>query len=111
MGPEDVAALRSLGTPAATAAAGYVEERIADYADLTELGGRAPVHDPLTIAYLLDPAVVSVVDAHVSVELDDPDRRGQTVVDESGVPNARVALGCDRARFLGLLLRGLGDSP
>ena len=108
LGPDDVAALRALGTPAATAAAGYVEERIADYADLPELDGRAPVHDPLTIAVLLDPAVVSLVDAHVTVELDDPERRGQTEVDESGVPNARVALVCDRPRFLALLRDGLG---
>jgi inosine-uridine nucleoside N-ribohydrolase len=108
MGPAEVDALRALGTPAGSAAASYVEQRIADYADLPSLGGRAPVHDPLCVAHLLDPSVVDLVDAAVTVELADRERRGQSVIDESGPPNARVALGCDRDRFLQTVLAALG---
>lgn len=106
LGPDDVAALRALGTPAATAAADFVEDRIAEHGG--RAGGRAPVPDPLAVAHLLDPVVLAPVDARVTVELADRERRGRTVIGGSGPPNARVALGCDRARFLALLGDRLG---
>ncbi|MGI5448015.1 nucleoside hydrolase [Streptomyces sp. CA-243310] len=56
-----------------------------------------PVHDPVAVARVIDPAIVSCVDAHVAVELHGRHTRGATVVDlhgRLGLPaNARVAVG------------------
>ena len=106
--------LRRLGTPAATAAADLVEERIAQYAGAGGLGGRpaAPVHDPLTVAYLVAPAVLGLRHLHVAVETTGTLTYGRTVIDVHGVtgqpPNAHVALTADRARFVDVLRRTLG---
>lgn len=102
MGAAEISALRALGTPAATLAAGCVEERIEVYRSVPGMDGRAPVHDPLTIGHLLDPAVVQLSPRRVAV-----DRTGRTSLVD-GAANALVALGCDAARFRDLLLRTLG---
>lgn len=100
MGAADVEALRSLGSVAGSLAAGFVEERIGAYASMS-LHGRAPVHDPLTVAYLLDPTVVALTPAQVVVAPD-----GRTTLG-TGRPNADVALTCDADRFRDLLLATL----
>lgn len=97
MGPQDVEALRSSGSVAGPLAAGFVDQRIEAYAPMP-LQGRAPVHDPLTVAYLLDPSVVSLEPRCVRVS---PDGR-TTFADDD--PNAVVALSCDAARFRSVLL-------
>jgi inosine-uridine nucleoside N-ribohydrolase len=97
MGAAEVDALRGLGSVAGSLAAGFVAERMSAYASMP-LQGRAPVHDPLTVAYLLDPAVVSLVPARVDVAPD-----GRTTLAD-GTPNAQVALSCDAARFRSILL-------
>ena len=106
--------LRRLGTPAATAAAAFVEERIAQYAGSGGLGGRpaAPVHDPLTVAYLVDPDVLTLRSLHVAVETTGVLTYGRTVIDVHGVTgaaaNAFVALSADPVRFFDVLLHTLG---
>ncbi|HEU4567408.1 MAG TPA: nucleoside hydrolase [Marmoricola sp.] len=100
MGPREVAALRALG-PIGELAAGFVAERIEQYASMP-LDGRAPVHDPLTVAYLVDPAVVSLTAARVEVAVD-----GRTTLG-TGPVNALVATSCDAARFRAFLLTTLG---
>jgi inosine-uridine nucleoside N-ribohydrolase len=102
MGAAEITALRALGTPAAALAADYVEERIEVYRSVPGMHGRAPVHDPLTIAHLLDPAVVELSPRRVAV-----DRTGRTSLLD-GAANALVALGCDAARFRSLLFDTLG---
>lgn len=97
MGAAEVDELRSLGSAAGALAAGFVSDRISAYASMP-LQGRAPVHDPLTIAYLLDPVVLSLTPQCVRVS---PDGR-TTLVD--GDPNCMVALSCDAARFRSILL-------
>lgn len=97
---------RDLGTPAAVATAAMVEERIAQYA------GPAPVHDPLTVAYLVDPAVVTLRHLHVAVETAGRLTYGRTVIDVHPVdrqpPNAHVALAADADRFIAVLTSVLG---
>ena len=100
MGPAEVDALRGLGTVTGALAAGFVSDRISAYASMP-LQGRAPVHDPLTVAYLLDPAVVSLTPARVDVAPD-----GRTTFG-TGPANAEVALSCDAARFRSILLDAL----
>ena len=104
---EDAAALAGCGSPAGTAAARFVTERIAAYrADpaMTALAA-APLHDPLAVACLLDPEVVSTVPARCVVETTDPTTYGATrfVLDDEDA-TLEVALGADHARYLALLI-------
>lgn len=103
---EQADALDGLGTPAATAAARFVRERIESHRHDPAMPGRdaAPVHDPVTVAYLLDPAVVELRPARVTVETRDVTTYGQTTVDlDADDPNAEVALSADPDRFFDVL--------
>ncbi|MEV6653672.1 nucleoside hydrolase [Streptomyces sp. NPDC051219] len=62
-----------------------------------------PLHDPVAVARVIDPAIVHCVDASVAVELHGHHTRGATVVDLHGYlgrpVNARVAVTLDRELF------------
>jgi inosine-uridine nucleoside N-ribohydrolase len=90
------------GTPAGSAAAGFVEERITQYAGTTAPGS-APVHDPLAVTYLLDPDVVGLERMHVAVDLAAGPAYARTSFSTDGEPNAWVARTADRARYRDLL--------
>ncbi len=101
----DAARLRSLGTPAAVAAAAFVEARI-DWYD-----GPAPLHDPLAVAALVAPGLLTTLRASVRVERTDPARYGATRF--SAEPDERrgrltVAVGADHDAYLDLLCDVLG---
>lgn len=70
-----------------------------------------PLHDPVAVARVLDPALVTCVDAHVSIELTGTHTRGATVVDLHDYlgrpPNAKVAVGLDVPAFWDRLLAAL----
>lgn len=71
-----------------------------------------PVHDPCTIAPLLDPDVIRWRDCFVAVELDGTWTRGTTVVDLFGrlpdrTPNTAVAMELDAERYWDLILAAL----
>lgn len=71
-----------------------------------------PVHDPCTIAALIDPDVIEWRDAFVAVELDGQWTRGTTVVDlydryPDQPRNARVAMRLDAARYWDLVLAAI----
>ena len=68
-----------------------------------------PVHDPCTIAALIDPEVITWQESFVAVELEGRWTRGTTVVDLHGrypdqPPNAAVAIGLDVDRYWQLVL-------
>ena len=68
-----------------------------------------PVHDPCTIAALIDPDVIAWQESFVAVELQGRWTRGATVVDLHGryperPPNASVAITLDADRFWDLVL-------
>ena len=68
-----------------------------------------PVHDPCTVAALIDPSLIRWRDAFVAVELDGTWTRGATVVDlyrryPQHAPNARVAIELDAERYWDLVL-------
>ncbi|WP_433299800.1 nucleoside hydrolase [Actinoplanes sp. CA-030573] len=74
-----------------------------------------PVHDPIAVAAVINPAVVETFAAPVSVELGGTHTRGATVVDLHGrtgrAPNADVAVSLDVQAFWRLLMtavRALG---
>ena len=70
-----------------------------------------PLHDPVAVARVIDPTVVTVTDANVAVELTGIWTRGATVVDlhrVTGRPaNARVAVGLDVDRFWDLMVTAI----
>lgn len=63
----------------------------------------APIHDALTIAYLVDEKVLTLKDYFVDIETEGTLTRGRTVVDVYGVlnkkPNASVAVNLDLKKF------------
>lgn len=105
---EDVLAeIGAIGTPLAT----IVVDLLGFFADrYKKLWGfpAAPVHDPVAVARVIDPALVGVVDANVVVELAGTYTRGATAVDRFGntgrAPNARVALELDHGGFWALIV-------
>lgn len=71
-----------------------------------------PVHDPCTVAALIDAAVIEWRDAFVAVELDGRWTRGTTTVDlyeryPGHAPNTRVAMTLDAERYWDLVLTAL----
>jgi pyrimidine-specific ribonucleoside hydrolase len=70
-----------------------------------------PVHDPCTVALLIDPSLMQLVNTFVAIETEGRWTRGMTVVDLHGrlgrEPNARVALELDAPRFWDLVIGAL----
>jgi purine nucleosidase/pyrimidine-specific ribonucleoside hydrolase len=70
-----------------------------------------PVHDPCTVALLIDPSLIRCIDTFVAVETEGRWTRGATVVDLNQrlrrPPNARVAMELDAARFWDLVIDAL----
>ncbi|MFS8098501.1 nucleoside hydrolase [Lentzea alba] len=62
-----------------------------------------PLHDPVAVARVIDPSLVTCVEAFVGIETTGTLTRGATVVDLHGrmgfEPNAQVAVGLDVDRF------------
>jgi purine nucleosidase len=94
--------LRGLGTPLADTVVrllGFFRDR---YRDIWGLPA-PPVHDPVAVARVIDPALVRCEEAHVAVELHGTHTRGATVCDRFGIrghtPNVRVAVELDAAGF------------
>lgn len=98
---EDAARLMALGTPAGRAAARLVHERIEQYADSGTQA--APVHDPLTVAYVIDKGVLSLQEVHVDVITAAGVAYGRTDV-RRGDPNVLLALDADRIQYVDLLV-------
>lgn len=106
-----IAEMRALNTPVGSAVAGWTDffERF----DVAKYGSAgAPLHDPCTVAYLIDPTLFSGRHINVEIEVDSPLTRGMTVADWWGVtdrPKNALFLGDgDRARFFALLTERLG---
>ena len=107
----DVAALRGTGTRAAELAADMVEERIAWYARDEAMGplGAAPLHDPLAVAQVVDPGLLTTVPAEGRVDLAEGPTYGRTVF-RFGVSQSRlqVAMAASHDGFVRWLTTVLG---
>lgn len=70
-----------------------------------------PVHDPVTVAYLIDPSVMEVVNAPIDIELNGTLTRGMTVVDFSHVLKEEcptyVGVELDKQKFWNLIYDAL----
>lgn len=74
--------------------------------------GRMPIHDPCTIAWLLEPGLFKGVEAAVAIETEGTHALGATVVDWWGVtgkaPNAEWIVEADGEGVLDLLIERIG---
>ena len=105
----DCQGLRTLGTPAATAAATFIERRIEGYRKYQPMSqiDAAPVHDALAVCAIIDPSVITTEFIAVDVETRGELTSGRTVCDfgeRSGKePNVHFAVDVDVPRFKELL--------
>lgn len=106
---EQCVTLRDGGGVAAGAAADFIEQRIERYRRLPAMRGRAaaPVHDALTVAYLVDPTLVTLRPATVRVHTGDSPTRGRTDIAFDPAGAVRVAVEPDAPRFFELLRESL----
>ena len=70
-----------------------------------------PLHDPVTIAYLIDPSVVELKPMNVQIDIRSTQSYGRTNCDYFGYqqlpPTANVAIGIDAERFWDIVEEGL----
>ncbi|QGV79502.1 nucleoside hydrolase [Streptomyces ficellus] len=107
--------LEALGTPLARLCVELLTYFGTTYREVFGLAA-PPMHDPLTVAHLVDPDLITTVRAPVAVELTGTHTRGATVVDLDGVTgrpaNARVGTAVDAPAFWDLIVdavRVLGE--
>lgn len=108
-GPEERGRLRSVGEIGGVVA-GFLDFFASTYKRIYGFDA-PPLHDPVAVAAVLDPAVLETRPMRVDVECESDLTRGETVCDFHGVtglpPNADVGLNLDRDRFFELLYEGL----
>ena len=113
---EDIELFRSIGNKAGKAVAELVDFFSVFYRkNRPELGGGAALHDPCTIAWLIDPSIFQSKPCHVDVEISGKLTTGATVVDFYNLlklqPNAEVVYGLDRKAFIKLLYDTIQKLP
>ena len=100
-GPDEVARLRSLATPAAVMAADLLSGEIATY-------GPSAAHDALALCAIIDPSVVKTEFVYVDVETRGELTDGRTVCDiyhlTKAAPNVHVALDVDKVKYFNMLM-------
>ncbi|ACO46459.1 nucleoside hydrolase [Deinococcus deserti] len=108
--PDRVEALQQLGTPVGLACAQMLTFYAGAYRQRYNLSGGA-LHDPLAVAAVLWPELLTWQDMHVAVDTHEGLNFGRTVCDLYNVsgkpPNARVAVAVDDPTFFGRLLERL----
>ncbi|MFF8409504.1 nucleoside hydrolase [Streptomyces omiyaensis] len=115
--PDVVARIAALGTPLGALCVDLLTYFASTYREVFGFDA-PPLHDPLTVAHLIDPSLVGLVRAAVAVELDGTHTRGATVVDLHGVTglpaDVEVGVDVDTGRFWDLIVeavRTLGGPP
>lgn len=105
--PDVIARIEAVGSPLAGICVQLLTFYSARYRALWGFDG-PPLHDPVAVASVIDPQVVSYVNAPLAVELAGEHTRGATVIDLDGstgrTAGADVALRLDRDRFWGLMV-------
>lgn len=109
--PARVDRFDGLGTKAGAAVAGML--RFYERYDKARYGTEgAPLHDPMVVAYLLQPDLFVGKDCHVEIETESDLTRGMTVVDWWGLrnlePNCLVMNGLDDDGYFELLTDRIG---
>jgi inosine-uridine nucleoside N-ribohydrolase len=108
--PEVLDRIAAIGTPLARVCVDLMTFFGATYRSVFGMPD-PPLHDPIAVARLIDPAVVRCVAAPVHVEKAGTLTRGATVVDlhhRTGLPdNALVGMSLDRERFWDLVVAAI----
>jgi purine nucleosidase/pyrimidine-specific ribonucleoside hydrolase len=108
--PEVLERIRALPGEPARAVVGWLEFFGSAY-ERVEGMFAPPVHDPCTVAMLIEPDLIRCADSFVAVETEGRWTRGATVADLNGrlgqPANARVALELDAPRFWDLVIGAL----
>ena len=109
-GPDERERLRATGR-VGSVVAGFLDFFAATY-ERTFGFDSPPLHDPVAVAAVLDPALVKTRPMRVDVECESALTRGETVCDYYGVrgkkPNAEVGIEHDREGFFEVLYGALG---
>ncbi|MBI9046478.1 MAG: nucleoside hydrolase [Anaerolineaceae bacterium] len=105
------AKIRAMNTPASIAVADLLDQRINAYKNLQPLAveDSTPPHDALAVLAAVDESVLENVQfRHVDVDFSGGIADGRTVVDDRpfpvNPPNVRIALGCNREKFVKMLM-------
>jgi inosine-uridine nucleoside N-ribohydrolase len=74
----------------------------------------SPMHDPVCVAHVIDPSLVTVLDALIEVDCSGGPSWGRTNVDwrnreHSGAPNAKVSVDIDGHRFAELIVERISS--
>ncbi|WP_130447494.1 nucleoside hydrolase [Kribbella rubisoli] len=97
-----LARFEQLGTPLARVCIEWMTFFASTYRELFGFES-PPLHDPVAVARVIDPAIVGCVDANLVIETQGEWTTGATVVDLDGYtgrpPNAQVAVALDQAAF------------
>lgn len=113
-GPAEVRRLRTAGGDVASACADWLTFYLDRATTRTGLP-HAVLHDPVAVAWLLDPTLVASRPVHVAVERQGALTRGMTVCDtrpgaatgRGAPPNVELGLGLDTDRFVDLLVEAV----
>lgn len=111
---EDIERFRQLGNPVAAVVADLLDFFM-EYHKQEKWGFQgAPLHDPCTIAWLIQPSMFTCVERWVGVETQGKYTQGMTVVDYYGLtnnaPNTTVMMDIDRQAFVNLLVERVGTA-
>ena len=118
------------GRNAPSQAAARIMRRTLDRSQQTKQGAAVAMHDPLTVAHLIDPGILSLKDYFVAVETSGEMTAGETVrysqppirksaplantsrrpAEEPFRPNAKVAVAVHPERFFRLFLERMAGS-
>lgn len=107
--PDVIAAIEAIGTGPARFVRELMDFFAQSYQDAQGFE-HPPVHDPVAVAYVIDPTLVRTVKAPIEIELAGGHTLGMTVVDlREPAPDAttQVALDLDAARFWQLVVDAL----
>ena len=113
---KEIELFRSIGNRSGRAVAELVDFFSVFYrSNRPELGGGAALHDPCTIAWLIDPSMFQSKPCHVDIELTGKLTTGATVVDFYNLlkkePNVEVVFDVDREAFVQLLFENIKKLP
>lgn len=108
---DEIAAIKEIDNPVGQAFYGLLSF-FEQYHENPKWGFKgAPLHDPCTIAWLIDPTMFETDQMNVDVETQGDLTRGETVCDYyqlTGKPvNTEVMLGIDRSQFIKLVMGSL----
>lgn len=116
---EDTERIRAIGTPVSDVCASLIHQRVIGYSTWQRVAEEdaTPLHDPLCVAALLDPTVLTDCEpAHCEIDCGGGAGYGQTIFDirngrmEVKEPNCYAGIGADRQKYIDMLVEIISRS-